>query len=278
MTNSIIPHVLGDTTVFQVSQDTVVAGYFVNKGYCNLTALLKAASHETGKTKKWSNYFKAQSTQEFLTELARQNNCSILNNPETSFDASPQPQGLQPLIISIKGGTPSEQGTWGHIEVAIDLSRWASPKFAVSAVKVLRATIEGNYHALTEEAQVAQVKLQETWQKLRNALKQAFWSLGDAIKHYVATHDKSEKYKQFIYSNCQNTLNRRLFGKPAKTIREELEVSNLLRDHYGETALRRLDLVQALAAATIVNQGIEPHDATKQALAIYSFEVADYQI
>ena len=114
--------------------------------------------------------------------------------------------------------------------------------------------------------------------EIRQRSKQAFWNLSDATKSYLNAHfEKSDNYRRFIYSNCQNAVNRGLFGKDASTIREELGVADLLRDHYGETALRRLDLVQSLAAASIVHRDIEPLEAVKRALAMYNFEATDYR-
>lgn len=276
--NGIIPHVFEDVTIFQTSEDAIIAGRLIPKGYCNLTHILKAASAETGKQKQWAKYFKSENTQAFLNELAIENNCIVIEESDMPNGTSAQPCGLQPSIIIIKGGNPSEQGTWGHLEVAIHLATWASPRLAVWGVKALRAVIEGDYHALTEEAVIAQAKLQELWQKIRDASKDAFWTLGDAIKEYKDSHsEKSESYRTFIYSNCQDAINRGLFGKPASKIREELGVTDLLRDHYGQTALKRIELVQAVAAVNIVNQDIEPLDAVKSALAMFNFEAMDYR-
>ena len=275
--NRIIPHVFISVTIFQASEDTIVAGRFIPKGYCNLTHILKAASAETGKRKAWSSYIKSESTQDFLQALAGQNNQPIIEESEVPYDASAQPCGLQPLIIVIKGGNPSEQGTWGHLEVAIHLACWASPKLAVWAIKSLRAVIEGDFQALTEEAAIAQAKLQEQWQKIRDASKEAFWTLGDAIAEYKKAHpEHSDKFRQFVYSNCQDAVNRGLFGKSASQIRIELEAKDLLRDHYGVKALKRLDIIQAASAAIITNQDTDPLEAVKQVLAMFNFEVISY--
>jgi hypothetical protein len=120
----------------------------------------------------------------------------------------------------------------------------------------------------------------QQWLKSRAKSKEAFWSLGDAVKSYKESHsEKSDNYRTFIYSNCQNAVNRGLFGKDAATIRKELGIKDteLLRDHYGEAALRRLDLIQSLASANIVHRDIEPLQAVKESLAMYNFEVIDYR-
>lgn len=117
----------------------------------------------------------------------------------------------------------------------------------------------------------------ELWTKARVAAKEAFWTLGDAIKAYKLAHpEKSENYHRFVYSNCQDCINRKLFGKAASAIREELKVADLLRDHYGQVALKRIELIQSLAAANIIHRNIEPLEAVKSALEMYGFEVIDY--
>lgn len=118
----------------------------------------------------------------------------------------------------------------------------------------------------------------QTWLKNRQKSKEAFWSLGDATKVYKDVHpERSQEYHAFIYCNCQKAVNKGLFGKSASEIRMELGVTDLLRDHYGEAALRRLDLVQSLASANIIHRDIEPLQAVKDALAMYNFEVMDYR-
>lgn len=273
-----IPHVFGDFFIFQTAEDTVIAGRLIPKGYCNLTHILKAASAETGKNKQWTKYFKTEGAQEFLEELANQNGFCVIENPVVLKCTTPQPLGLQPLIIVIQGGSPHEQGTWGHLEVAIHLACWCCPKLAVWSVKSLRAVIEGDFQALTEEAYIAQLNLQKQWQSIRDSSKEAFWTLGDAIKSYILKHsERSDKFRLFVFSNCQDCVNRGLFGKDASTIREELGVKDLLRDHYGQVALKRIDLIQSLAAASIVHRDVNPMDAVRSALEMYKFEVINYK-
>jgi hypothetical protein len=112
--------------ITQLSEDSVIGGRTVPKGYCNATLMLGAASAETGKRKQWSNYIKSQSTQDYLQELSLQENCSIVGDPTVHGCASAQPQALHPLIIVIKGGDPYSQGSWVHPQVAIHLLEWLS--------------------------------------------------------------------------------------------------------------------------------------------------------
>lgn len=254
--NSIIPHQFNNQPVCQLSIDSLIGGILIPKGYVNLTQMCKAGK------KKFGHYQENKRSKLYLNELSESIGIPI----------------DQLLIVNESSGNNDERGTWGHHLVGLSVAAWISPVFEVQANKVLWAVINGDYHALTEEAAIAQAKLQEQWQKIRDASKEAFRSLGDATKSYLDAHpEKSDNYCRFIYSNCQNAVNRGLFGKDASTIREELGVADLLRDHYGEAALRRLDLVQSLAAASIVHRDIEPLEAVKQALAMYNFEATDYR-
>ncbi len=254
MNSSTIPHEFNGKLILQLSENTLVGGKQIPKGYVNATQMCKANG------KRLDNYLRNQKAEAFIQETSTVT--SLLR---------------ERLIIVIQGGDDKNiQGTWFHPNIANNLAQWISPKFAAWASQVLTSVLRGDYQALTKEAEIAQIKLQETWTKVRSGSKQAFWSLGDAIKSYLTKHESSANYQRFIYPNCQDALNRGLFGKAAKTIREELGVSDLLRDHYGEVALRRIDLVQALAAANIVNLDVEPLDSVKNALEVFNFNVVDY--
>lgn len=253
-----IPHIFNSHLIFQMESDTILAGKLVPKGYCNVTQLCKAGG------KLWGGFYRLNGTKEYIEALAL--DMQICTSS---------------IIIELKGtpnGDPALQGTWVHYEIALDVARWVSTPMRIWANRTLRAVIEGDFKPLTEEAAIIQSNLRETWQGLRNASKAAFWSLGDAVKSYIQSNpSKSDKYKQFAYSLCQDCINKALFGKAAKAIREDLGVTDLLRDHYGTMALRRLDLIQSLASAMVINQNMEPLEATKYAVKLYNFDVIDYK-
>ena len=77
-------------------------------GYVNATALCKAAS------RSWNDYARLATTRAFLDVLSTETGMTLAE-----------------LIISIKGGVPSQQGTWVHPHIAINLGQWLSPDFAV---------------------------------------------------------------------------------------------------------------------------------------------------
>ena len=63
---------------------------------------------------------------------------------------------------------------------------------------------------------------------------------------------------------------------PAKAIREQLGVTEgLTRDHFGNTALRRLITIQEVAAGRI-DRGMEPMEAIARVLSELSFPIAPF--
>lgn len=117
--------------------------------------------------------------------------------------------------------------------------------------------------------------------KLRANSKNAFWQLDAAIDHYLFYHPEMKKnlgYMIYLRSNCQDLINLGLFGKCAWIIRKELELPKprLLRDHYTHEPLRRIDLIQSIASANIINKDVEPQTAVKEALSMMNFSVIDY--
>lgn len=84
-------------------------------GYINATALCQAAE------KRWPDYWRTDRAREFVEALS-----SVVQIPTTA------------LVESRRGGTPSEQGTWVHPDMAIDVAQWASPLFAVQVSRWVR--------------------------------------------------------------------------------------------------------------------------------------------
>ena len=158
-------------------------------------------------------------------------------------------------------------------------SQWLSPKFAVWASKTLRHIIEGNYQALTSEAKEAQQQLQKIWNQLRDATKETFWFMADAIKAYHEEHPRQEKYNGQNYAEAFDTLNVGLFNKRAKTIKKELGISKgaLNRDHFGKDALKRIEMIQRIAEAQIMSFDKHPVEAVQFALNVLNYDVIDYQ-
>jgi hypothetical protein len=76
--------------------------------YVNATAMCKAAG------KRWNNYWRNQTTQDYLAALAAK--------MQIRADL---------LVLKQTTGPNEERGTWVHRRVALHLARWCSAEFAV---------------------------------------------------------------------------------------------------------------------------------------------------
>ena len=252
---SIIPHIFNDQKINQAQTDLQFGKYQVPAGYVNLTEMCKANS------KQLAHYKTLKATNAYL---------------EVIYDETGIAISLLMVDVSTywKEGT---QGTWGHIEVALDLAAWISPKFRYWANRVLRAVIDGNFQALTPDAEEAKQKLEVIWNDLREYTKESFWFMGDAVKQYYLDNPRVERYSGQNYSEVFNALNVGLFGMEAKDIRAELGIgkSTLNRDHFGKQALKRIEIVQRLAEAQM-RRGKVPVDAVNFAIDNLNYQVSSY--
>lgn len=249
-------HQFANIFIFQATEDiTLKDGRTIPKGYVNATQMSKANG------KNWSDYWRTKKAQSFANRLSTAlNNCS-------------------PCII-IEGGSEKDiQGAWVHIDLAMHLSISLSDDFALWAMKTLRLVIEGDFKALTPEAEEAQRKLQEIWANLRSATKETFWFLADAIKWYYDENPRIEDYRGENYAEVFDCLNVGLFGKESATIKKELGITKgkLNRDHFGTDALKRIEMIQRIAEAQVMHHGKRPKDAVKFAIAMLSYGIIDYK-
>ena len=237
---TILQHNYKNVIISQTSDNTSIGNYEVPKGYVNLTEMCK-----TNPKKKLSDYLSLASTKEYILEL--ENDMGI---PASS------------LIIEVEG-YGHVQGTWGHTEIAIDLARWVSTPFRVWANRVLVKVINGEFKALTEDAEQALKKLNELWDLIRQHGKATRNDLTYSIKQYLLRHpDKSDDYKRWIYANATNAMYHAVFGMTAQQLEELLTCGrNKLRDNLDSKCLDRIDRVEAAICDLINDQDLEPMTA-----------------
>ena len=137
---------------------------FTKNGYLNAT---KIAKHYG---KQVRDYLINNRTKDYIRALDEH----LSEAPET---ASQQNQ----LVIIVKGGKSSEQGTWLHPKLAIDFARWLNPRFAVWCDMQIEQMLMSSVKSLT--AQITQTSI--TLQHYDNNLSRAGW--------YLATHGKQTK-------------------------------------------------------------------------------------
>ncbi len=91
-------------------------------------------------------------------------------------------------------------------------------------------------------------------------------TLTNAIKDYINANadDLSDNYQRFIYNNCSQAVNKIVFGRNAKQLRESWDCTDL-REAMTIEELMIVDSVERLAVTLIDDQGFEPLTAVKEA-------------
>lgn len=158
------------------------------------------------------------------------------------------------------------------------IATWeASVNQNIEVAKLLAAGLEDSIRSIAFEQLSIELDVQERQLRLieRMDTKDLFWDITRAIKETCEASGK--KPNAFDYSNPMDAINRGLFGKTAKQIREELGIpkSTLNRDHFGRTALRRITAVQDSASRRI-RRGEKPCLAVNNAIYELAYEVIDY--
>jgi hypothetical protein len=103
-------------------------------------------------------------------------------------------------------------------------------------------------------------------QKARVQGKVTRRTLTNSIRDYVKanSNDLSENYQKFIYNNCTDLVNRIVFGRSAKKLKEEWGCRDI-RAAMTVEELMIVDSVERLAIALIDQQEFEPQTAIKEA-------------
>ncbi len=91
-------------------------------------------------------------------------------------------------------------------------------------------------------------------------------TLTNSIRDYVnANSDNlSDNYKKFIYNNCTDAVNRIVFGRSSKKLKEDWDCNDV-RAAMTMEELMIVDGVERLVIALIDDQGFEPQTAIKEA-------------
>ena len=105
-------------------------------GYINATQMCQAND------KEWYQYWRLPSTQKYAEALAADLGIDVIvNNPNRNNYASA-------LVMTFRGGN-SQQGTWVHPEVAIDLAAWISVEFRILVNRWVREWMSKGINSVT---------------------------------------------------------------------------------------------------------------------------------
>lgn len=247
---TIIPHQFNQINIFQLSEDTVINGKVIPAGYVNATQMCSANN------KKLNKYFEHSKTKPFLDAL------KALHSRR-----SPS-QGERELVIVLVGGSDKDtQGTWVHYHVAMNLAQWISPDFAAWAAVVLAEMLNGNFEALTADAEEAKQGLKQEWEEVRQGGKVTRRKLTDAIKEWYERNPKGTTRPQHaMYSQTTNAIYQALWGMDAKEIEAKLGCGrNESRNHLSADCLAILDRAEYQVMDFIDLDNIKPVDAVKAA-------------
>ena len=105
-------------------------------GYINATQMCKANN------KEWRYYWRLPNTQKYVKALAEDLGIDVIvNNPTCNNYASA-------LVLTFRGGN-SQQGTWVHPEVAVDLAAWISVEFRILVNRWVREWMTTGHNPIT---------------------------------------------------------------------------------------------------------------------------------
>ena len=242
----IVQHDFNGTSISQTTEDTYFGKYLVPKGFVNLTEMCKAGN------KKLSGYLRLNGVKEYL--FALENN---LKN-DVQINASS-------VIVEVEG-FGYVQGTWGHIEVAMDLAKWIDVECRIWANRVLVKVVQGDVKALTPEAELAMKKLTDLWEQIRQHGKETRRTLTDAIAAYFKRHPElTETYKSDVWWMATNAMYNIVFGLDAMELEKFLNCArHKSRDFLDQKCLMAIDRAEAGICQLIDKSDIEPCDAVFQ--------------
>jgi KilA-N domain len=237
---NILQHDFQNNPILQTSDDTVVAGKFIPKGYASATAMCKANG------KLWGNYWKSQKAQSFANAVT----ASVMRNGIS----------VESVIIIQGGEDPTVQGTWVHPKVAMHLAMWISDDFALWATEVLLRVVNGEFKPLTEEAELAAQKLNKLWDEIRKHGKEARRELTDAIAAYIKRHPYlDDSYVEEIWWKATNKMYYVVFGVNAVELEKILGCDrHESRDCLDRKCLMAIDRAESDICDLIDNRDIEP--------------------
>ena len=170
-------------------------------GYINVTNLCKAGD------KLFKNWKKTQKTKAFLR---------VLSN-EVPIRTS--------LLIKFKTGYGSEQGTWVHPQVAINIAQWISPQFDVK--------VSGWVYEIMMTGKV-DITNTTSFKKLQEENKQKSIKIQYLTKKYVKAQHRvqyKEKYVIYILTTALMKKERRYILGKATNLTSRLSVYNKSDEH-----------------------------------------------
>lgn len=242
---TILTHNFNQINIAQLSENTTIGGSVIPKGYVNATQLCKAGKKLLG---SWNRLANSKAYIEALSE-SMQIHIDLL------------------IVANESEGTNDERGTWVHPEVAIEIARWVSPEFNVWANRTLRLVLNGEFKALTAEAEEAQERLNQIWEEVRSAGKVTRRTLTDAIKDWYQRNPGGTTCPQHaMYARTTDAIYQALWGMKAIEIEFKLGCErHKLRNHLSADCLKILDRAEDRVTEFIDLDNLKPINAVNEA-------------
>lgn len=173
-----------------------------------------------------------------------------------------------PLIQKRVGGTPTEQGTYGHPLVALFLAQWLSPEFAVAMVQLAQSYFKADVSLATDILNRATPEqLNQQGQQLANVLIEKADPKTEAhIQARLNTKNTNRELNKAlaecpnvsraVFSMAQDAIYKATYGKAIKTLKKEkglVKKDDSIRDTLTTRELVHLAFCESLSAEVIDN-------------------------
>ena len=239
----IVQHNFDGKNVNQLLDDAVIAGKTIPKGFVNATEMCKAGG------KKLNDYTRLKSSIAYLEVLSRSTGIPVdllIFNNESS-------------------GTNEERGTWVHHLLGIDVACWISPEMKFWANKTLWSVINGDFTALTKEAEEESAKVKQLWHEIRSGGKVTRRSLTDTIKDWYGKFPLgSSRPMGVMIALVTNDIYQSLWELDALGLELVLDCPrHESRNYMDLESLKLLERAEANICEYIDEDDIKPSEAIK---------------
>ena len=170
-----------------------------------------------------------------------------------SFTLTPQKwiETTNPIGMVSKSGRYG--GTFAHRDIAFEFVSWISPEFKLYLIT--------EFQRLKKE-ESGNLKLE--WNLQRTLAKVNYHIHTDAIKEKLIPKELSKQQINFVYANEADLLNVALFGKTAKSWRDENpKADGNIRDSASIEQLIVLSNMESINAV-LIHQGLQQSNRLKQ--------------
>jgi hypothetical protein len=232
----IIPHSFNGMAIGQRASD----------GYVDATAMCQASG------KLLADYLRLISTQEYLESL--------------SIDMGIP---ISVLVQTRRGGNSSNQRTWVHPEIAIDLGKWCSTPLRIAVNRWVVQWLATGRNPLADIDRVG----------LRDGLKDdSRLRACDQVKVYLEQIERydDKKYRGYFFAQFHDALNKSVTAETAKQMRERLsdllgktvKEDELIRDYFPSSVLQHYISMCEASANLMLKEGFHPLTAVERAAEI----------